>query len=305
MTFGKGKIWLNGKFVPWKDAKIHVLAHVVHYGSSVFDSLRCYPIKGKVAVFRLADHVKRFYDSAKIHRMSIPYSEKKFAEAIRQTVRVNKLKGCYVRPFAFRDYGPMGLYPLKNPVSVSIAAWDWGQYLGPESMVKGVSVKVSSWRRPAPDTLPTMAKAGGNYQNSQLMKIDAVQDGYDEAVALDIFGFVSEGPGQNIFLVKDGIIYTPSICSSVLPGIRRRSIITLAEEIGLQVVEGQLPREFLCVADEMFLTGTATEIVPVTKVDKAPVGNGKRGPITARIQQALLDITSGKAADRHGWLTFI
>ncbi len=305
MTFGKGKIWLNGKFVPWKDAKIHVLAHVIHYGSSVFDSVRCYPIRGKVAVFRLGDHVKRFFDSAKIHHMDIPYSQKNFAAAIAKTVQVNKLKGCYVRLFAFRDYGPMGLFPLKNPLSVAIAAWNWGQYLGPESMIKGVSVKVSSWRRPAPDTHPTMSKAGGNYQNSQLMKIEAVQDGYDEAIALDTAGFISEGSGENIFLVRDGVLYTPPISSSILPGIRRQTVVALAQEMGLKVLKKALPREFLYIADEIFLTGTATEIVPVTKVDKMAVGSGVRGPITEQIQKCLFDITAGKADDRFGWLTFV
>jgi len=305
MTFGKGKIWMNGKLVPWRDAKTHVLAHVVHYGSSVFDSVRCYPIGKQVAVFRLADHVRRFFDSAKIHHMDIPYSTKGFTKAVCDTVRTNKLKGCYIRLFAFRDYGPMGLYPLNNPLSVSIAAWDWGQYLGPESMTKGVSVKVSSWRRPAPDTHPTMSKAGGNYQNSQLMKVEAIQDGYDEAIALDTAGFISEGSGENVFLVRDNILYTPHIASSILPGIRRQTIISLAREMGLEVIERALPREFLTIADEIFLTGTATEIVPVTKVDKASVGNGKRGPLTKRIQEGLFAITHGTADDRFGWLTYI
>jgi branched-chain amino acid aminotransferase len=306
MAFTKSeKIWFNGTFVNWDDAKIHVLSHVVHYGSSVFEGMRCYATRRGPACFRLKDHVGRMFDSAKIYRMPLPYTREQISEAILQTIRVNKLQGCYVRPIAFRGYGEIGVNPMACPVDVVIAVWEWGKYLGAEAIEKGVAVRVSSWNRPAPNTFPTIAKAGGNYLNSQLVKMEALADGYTEGIALDVAGYVSEGSGENIFIIKNGAIYTPSTGASILPGITRHSVITLARDLGYRVTQRAIPREALYIADEVFFTGSAAEITPISSIDKIPIGNGVRGPITKRLQEEFFAITSGEKEDRHEWLTYV
>ncbi len=305
MTLGQGKIWYDGKFVDWNDATTHVLSHVIHYGSSVFESMRCYKTKKGSAIFRVADHVDRLFDSAKIYRMPLPFSPDQLCQAIIETVRVNKLQECYVRPFAFRGYGNMGVNPLSNPVHVAIAAWDWGKYLGDEALEKGASVKVSSWNKSAPNTIPSLAKAGGNYLNAQLAKMEAVQEGFDEAIMLDVFGYVSEGSAENIFIVRNGVIFTPPTSASILAGMTRHSVFVIAKDLGMRIEQHLLPREALYIADEIFFSGTAAEITPVTAVDKIPIGDGKRGPITAQIQKHFFGIVQGEIEDTHGWLTYI
>ena len=301
--FGKGKIWIDGKLTDWKKANIHILSHVVHYGSCVFEGVRCYATKTGPAIFRLESHVDRLYDSAKVYRMEIPYTKKQFQEAILKVVKVNKLKSCYIRPFAFRGYGAMGLYPLKNPLQCAIAAWSWGSYLGEAALEKGISVRISSWQRQAPNTFPALAKAGGNYLNSQLIKMEAVQDGFDEGIALDHYGYVSEGSGENVFIVKNGVIFTPPTSSAILAGITRHSMFVLARDLGIEIRQQVLPRESLYIADEVFLTGTAAELVPVAKIDNILIGTGKRGPVTEKIQKAFFEILGGETADRFDWLT--
>jgi branched-chain amino acid aminotransferase len=303
MTWGQGKIWYDGEMVEWADATCHVLSHVVHYGSSVFEGIRCYDVRGRASVMRLREHVRRLFDSAKIYRMQAPFSPEEIEKAILDTVRVNGLKSCYVRPVFFRGMKALGLDPRRCPVHGVVAAWFWGAYLGEESVEAGASVAVSSWRRPAADTFPSMAKAGGNYMNSQLMKMEALENGYDEAIALDCAGYVSEGSGENIFVVRDGTIYTPPPSSSILVGITRDSVLKLAQDRGIAVREQTIPREALMVADEIFFSGTAAEIVPVTRVDLAPVGGGKRGPITEAIQSDFARLVTGEAPDIRGWLT--
>ncbi|WJI09498.1 branched-chain-amino-acid transaminase [Methanobacterium sp. CWC-01] len=300
-----GKIWFNGKFVDWKEANIHVLSHVVHYGSSVFEGIRCYNTKQGPAIFRLEEHVARLYNSAKIYRMDIPYSQDEFREAILETVKINGLKACYIRPLVFRGYAELGVYPLNCPVESVIAAWAWGKYLGEEALELGVDVGVSSWRRMAPDTMPNLAKAGSNYMNSQLAKMESLFNGYHEAIMLDYGGMVSEGSGENIFLVKEGILYTPPLSSSLLNGITRDSIITLARDMDLEVVEQQIPREMLYLADEVFLTGTAAEVTPIRSVDQITIGDGVRGQLTKKLQDSFFEILEGNTEDRYGWLTFL
>ena len=299
------KIWFNGKLVDWNDAKIHVLSHVVHYGSSVFEGIRCYRTKQGPAVFRLDDHIGRLYDSAKIYRMEIPYKIDELRNAVLETIRINELEECYVRPVVFRGYGAIGVLPFEAPVDAAIAVWEWGQYLGEEAVEKGVSVCTSSWNRMAPNTIPFLAKAGGNYLNSQLVKMEANLDGYDEGIVLGTDGLVSEGSGENIFAMKNDSIYTPSSSFSILPGITRHSAITLARDMGYKVEQRAIPREFLYVSDEVFFTGTAAEITPIRAIDKIPVGCGERGPITRRLQEAFFAITTGEEEDRHGWLTHV
>jgi branched-chain amino acid aminotransferase len=305
MAFGTGKIWYDGKFVEWADAKCHILSHVIHYGSSVFEGVRCYETQLGSGVFRLHDHVKRLYDSAKIYRMDIPFTQEQFRQAVVETVSVNSLKSCYIRPIAFRGYATMGVNPLSCPVNCAIAAWSWGKYLGEDAMEKGVSVRVSSWRRPAPDTFPTLAKAGGNYLNSQLVKMEAVNDGFDEGIALDHYGFVSEGSGENIFLVRNGVLYTPPTSSSILPGITRHCVYKLASDLGIRMRQQVIPREALYIADEVFFSGTAAEITPVTKIDNIVIGTGQRGPVTERIQSEFFKIVEGRTPDRHSWFTYL
>jgi branched-chain amino acid aminotransferase len=300
-----GKIWFNGNFVDWKDANLHVLSHVVHYGTSVFEGIRCYNTKNGPAVFRLQEHIQRLVNSAKIYRMDIPYSVEDLTQAVLDTIRINELKQCYIRPIAFRGYGELGVYPMNCPVETVIAAWPWGKYLGEEAIENGVTLGTSSWRRMAPSTMPNMAKAGSNYMNSQLAKMESIVNGYDEAIMLDYQGMVSEGSGENIFIVLDGIIYTPPISSSLLLGLTRGAVLTLAKEMGLEIREEQIPREMLYIADEVFLTGTAAEVTPVRSIDKIMIGNGIRGPITKKVQEAFFSVVNGETEDTYGWLTFI
>jgi branched-chain amino acid aminotransferase len=300
-----GKIWFNGNIIDWKDANLHVLSHVVHYGSSVFEGIRCYNTKKGPAVFRLREHVQRLINSGKIYRMDIPYSVDDLSQAIVDIIKINELKQCYIRPIAFRGYGELGVYPMNCPVETVIAAWPWGKYLGEEAIEKGVEVGVSSWRRMAPDTMPNMAKAGSNYMNSQLAKMESIINGYDEGIMLDYHGMVSEGSGENIFVVLEGILYTPPISSSLLSGLTRDAVITLAGEIGLEVRQEQIPREMLYIADEVFLTGTAAEVTPVRSIDKIVVGNGFRGEITKKVQEAFFAVVNADNEDDHEWLTIV
>lgn len=300
-----GKIWFNGEFVNWKDANIHVLSHVVHYGTSVFEGIRCYNTKNGSAVFRLQEHVQRLFNSGKIYRMDIPYSVNEICDAILETIKINNLQDCYIRPIAFRGYQELGVYPLKCPLETVIAVWKWGKYLGEDALENGVDLGVSSWRRMAPDTLPNMAKAGANYMNSQLAKMESGFNGFDEAIMLDYSGMVSEGSGENIFLVKDDVIHTPHSSLSILSGITRDSVITLASEMDIQVKEEAIPREMLYLADEIFLTGTAAEITPVKSVDEIKIGNGKRGSLTEKLQTKFFNIIDGVDEDRFNWLTFV
>lgn len=305
MTWGKGKIWFDGKLVPWEKASIHVLAHVVHYGSAVFESMRVYPMKNGSAIFRRQAHIDRLYDSAKIYSMDIPYTKKEFADAVITVVKANKLKECYIRPIVLRGYGSLGVNPLSSPLHCVIAAWKWGAYLGEGAHEKGVSVRISSWNRPAPNTFPALAKAAGNYLNSQLICMEAVRDGFDEGVALDANGFVSEGPGENIFMVRNGVIFTPPTSASILAGITRHTVFVIARDLKLRVEQHLIPREALYIADEVFFTGTAAEISPVVKIDHITIGNGKRGTITKMIQDEFLKIVHGQKKDIHNWLTYI
>ncbi|HXP86942.1 MAG TPA: branched-chain amino acid transaminase [Bryobacteraceae bacterium] len=297
------KIWHNGKFINWADAKLHVLAHVTSYGSSVFEGLRCYATPSGPAVFRPREHFRRLHDSAKIYRMQIPFSVDDLVAAMMELIRINKIDSCYVRPLVLRGYGDLGVMPTKDtPIETYMACWEWGKYLGAEAMEEGVDVCISSWTRLAPNTLPTLSKAGANYMNSQLIRMEAATNGYSEGIALDASGMVSEGSGENIFVVRDGQILTPPLGSSVLPGITRDSVMQLARELGYSLTETLIPRELLYIADEVFFTGTAAEVTPVRSVDRIPVGAGKRGPVTERLQREFFDLVEGRAHDRHGWL---
>ncbi|MBM3747930.1 MAG: branched-chain amino acid transaminase, partial [Acidobacteria bacterium] len=273
------------------------------YGTSVFEGIRCYLTSSGPAVFRLRDHIRRMADSAKVYRMDLGYGIEELAEAMLELVRINKMQACYLRPIALRGYGEMGVYPLKNPVEVFVACWEWGRYLGEDAIAGGVDVCVSSWNRLAPNTLPALAKAGANYMNSQLIKMEAVVNGYHEGIALDEAGYVSEGSGENLFVVRDGRILTPPLGASVLPGITRDTVMKLAQDLGIPLVETIIPRELLYLADEVFFSGTAAEITPIRSVDRITVGAGKRGPITEQLQKEFFAIVSGARADRHGWLT--
>jgi len=297
------KIWFNGRFIPWDEAKIHVLSHVVSYGSSVFEGIRCYATPSGPAVFRLREHVRRMIDSARIYRMEIPFSREELEAAMLELVRVNRMNACYLRPIAIRGYGDIGVHPGKNPIDVYVACWEWGKYLGEEALTSGVDVCVSSWTRMAPNTLPALSKAGANYMNSQLIKMEAVANGYSEGIGLDVAGYVSEGSGENIFLVRDGKIYTPPLSASVLPGITRDTVLTLARELGIPVVEALVPREMLYIADEVFFSGTAAEITPIRSIDKIVIGKGKRGPVAEQLQKEFFAVIHGSRPDAWGWLT--
>lgn len=298
-------IWMNGELVKWEDAKIHVLSHVVHYGSSVFEGMRAYKTEKGPACFRLEEHTKRLFDSAKIYRMDIKFTAAEINQAICDLIQKNKLEECYVRPVVYRGFGDLGVNPSSCPVDITIAVWPWGKYLGPEALEDGVSVCVSSWHRLAPNTMPAMAKAGANYMNGQLIKMEAISHGYVEGIGLDVSGHVSEGSGENIFLVRNGALVTPTFAASILPGITRRSVIKIADEMGIKVIEQNVPREALYLADEVFFTGSAAEITPISKIDNIQIGAGKCGPITKKIQQAFFDIVEGRAEDRFGWLTYV
>ena len=299
------KIWIDGNMVDWKDANIHVLSHVVHYGTSVFEGIRAYKNEKGVAVFRLKEHVQRLFDSAKIYKIDIPFTQEEIEEAILETVRVNDLDGCYIRPIVFRGYGELGVNPLNCPVNVVIAAWEWGSYLGEEGMANGVDIGVSSWRKPAPDTFPALAKCGANYMNSQLAKLEATGNGYDEAIMLDYEGHVSEGSGENIFLVEGEKLFTPAMSSSNLKGITRDTIMTLARDLGYEVVEEIISRERLYSADEVFFTGTAAEVTPIRSIDHRTIGAGKRGPISEKLQTTFFDVVEAKSEDKYNWLSYI
>ncbi len=283
------KVWMDGNFVDWDDAKIHVCAHVVHYGT----------------IFRLQPHIQRLYNSSKMYRMQpeIPIGD--FMEACKETVRVNKMEACYVRPVVYRGYNELGVNPFPNPINAFIVVWEWGKYLGPEALEQGVDVCVSTWSRIAPNTLPALAKTGANYMNSQLIKMEAIKNGYTEGIALDTNGYVSEGSGENIFLIQDGIIFTPPLGASVLPGITRNTVIDLAGDLGYEVREQLIPREMLYIADEVFFTGTAAEISPIRSIDKIQIGEGKRGPITAELQNLFFKVLNAEVKDRMDWLDFI
>jgi branched-chain amino acid aminotransferase len=304
MSFsGTGKVWMNGKIVDWADATIHVASHVIHYGSAVFEGMRCYDTPKGSAFFRLDAHMRRLYDSARIYRMEYALDRPALTRAVVETVQANGLPACYIRPLVYRGYHTLGVNPLPCPVEAAVLVWDWGAYLGPEALDKGVDVRVSSWSRMAPNTLPAMAKSVANYANSGLIKMEAVLDGYSEGIALDTEGRLSEGSGQNLFLVRDEVIFTPTLAASVLPGITRDTILTLARDMGFTVREQDMPREMLYVADEVFFAGTAAEITPIRSVDKIQIGTGRKGPVTTTLQQAFFDYIGGVVPDRHGWLT--
>lgn len=296
-------IWRDGALVPWDEATLHVMSHVVHYGSSVFEGIRSYKTPQGGAVFRLREHMRRFHDSAKIYRMPMAHSVDELCAAVTETIAANGLEACYIRPLAVRAGQEMGVLPTGAPVETFIICWRWGAYLGHDALEQGVDVTISSWRRAAAGTIPAMAKAGGNYLSSQLSKMEAKADGYVEGIMLDVNGHVSEGSGENLFVVRDGVLYTAPLAASILNGITRDAVVAIAADLGYEVREALLPREFLTVADEVFFTGTAAEITPVKSIDHSPIGAGRRGPITQRIQERFLAIATGKAPDTRGWLT--
>ena len=302
---GTGKIWMNGSLVDWKDATIHVASHVIHYGSGVFEGARCYETPRGSACFRLDAHMRRLQQSAKIYRMEYPLDLAGWQDAVLETIRANAMKACYIRPVVYRGYDSLGVNPLTCPVDAAIVVWEWGAYLGKEALEQGCDVKVASWSRMAPNTLPAMAKSTANYANSGLIKMEALADGYSEGIALDVEGYVSEGSGQNIFIVRDGTIITPPLGSSILGGITRDSIITIARDLGFTVAESVLPREALYIADEVFFVGTAAEVTPVRSIDKITIGSGRRGPVTEALQRAFFDVIHGEVPDTHGWLTYV
>jgi branched-chain amino acid aminotransferase len=300
-----GKIWMNGTLVEWKDATIHIASHVVHYGSGVFEGARCYATPKGSACFRLDEHLERLLNSAKIYRMESSYDLAAWRSAVLDTIRANDLKACYIRPLLYRGYHTLGVNPLQNPVDAAILVWEWGAYLGQDALEQGVDMKISSWNRMAPNTLPAMAKSTANYANSALIKMEALADGYSEGIALDVYGNVSEGSGQNIFIVRHGALYTPPLSASVLGGITRDAIMTIARDLGFSVTEADLPRESLYIADEVFVVGTAAEVTPIRSIDKIKIGSGRRGPITEALQRAFFDVINGETPDTHGWLTFV
>ncbi len=297
------KVWHNGEFIPWESATIHVASHVVSYASCVFEGIRCYETPQGPAAFRLKEHTDRLVNSGKIYRMECGYTREQLQQAIVELVRVNQAPHGYIRPLIFRGYGNPGVNPVTNPVETYLLIWKWGKYLGEEALNTGVDVCISSWHRMAPNTLPMMAKAASNYMNSQLIQMEAQVNGYTEGIALDSSGNISEGSGENIFMVRNGCLYTPPLASAVLPGVTRDSVITLAEEQGYTVVEQTIPREALYIADEVFFVGTAAEVTPIRSVDRIVVGGGAAGPITRRLQERYLAIAEGRAEDKYGWLT--
>ncbi len=294
-------IWHNGKLIPWTDANLHVMSHVVNYGSSVFEGIRCYQTEKGPAVFRLRDHIQRLLDSAKIYRMEIDYSLDQLFQATLDLLLANKVYPCYIRPIILRGYGTVGVDPTGSPIEVYIANYEWGKFLGGAD--EGIDVCVSSWNRLAPNTMPTMSKSGANYMNSQLIRMEALVNGYSEGIAFDVTGYVSEGPGENIFLVHKDRLYTPPLANSVFPGITRNSVLHIAQDLGIPIHEQTVPRELLYLAEEVFFTGTAAEVTPIRSVDRITVGDGKIGPVTRAIRSEFYAIANGTAPDRHGWLT--
>jgi branched-chain amino acid aminotransferase len=306
MSFDESiQVWKNGKFIPWREATLHVASHVIHYGSSVFEGVRCYKTPKGSAIFRLKEHTERLFNSAKIYRMEIPFTQDQVNGACKEILRINGYDEAYLRPVVYRGYGTLGVDPTHCPVDTVILTWKWGAYLGKEALEKGVDVRVSSWNRSAPNTMPTLAKAGGNYLNSQLIKMEALLDGYAEGIALTDSGTVSEGSGENLFLVRKGKIFTPPFSSAVLPGITRDSVFQIIHDLGLDLSEQAIPREMLYIADEVFFTGTAAEITPIKSIDRIPVGTGNRGPVTRAIQERFFSILSCKTKDDRGWLDFV
>jgi branched-chain amino acid aminotransferase len=300
------KVWRDGQLINWEDATIHVMSHVVHYGSGVFEGVRCYETPSGGAIFRAREHSRRLLDSCKIYRMPMEYSVDELVQGMSDVVAANELRECYLRPLVIRTGETMGVYGVKMPIEVFIIAWNsGGPYLGHEALENGADVRVSSWRRAAPNTFPMMAKAGGNYMNSQLSVMEARVDEYAEGIMLDSFGFVGEGSGENLFIVRDGILFTAPVAAGILNGITRDSIITIANDFGLEIREQVIPREFLYLADELFFCGTAAEVTPVRSVDRITIGSGKPGPITQRIQKEYMGIVKGRIKDRHGWLTMV
>lgn len=298
-------VWINGKFVPWNDAKIHIGSHVIHYGSGVFEGIRCYKTKKGSAIFRLQEHTNRLFNSAKIYRMDMKFTKEEINQAIIETVKKNEQDECYIRPLVYRGYSELGVSPFNCPVDVAILTWYWGKYLGGEAIEQGVDVMVSSWSRMAPNTFPAMSKTCANYMNSQLIRMEAMKYGFVEGIALDVFGFVSEGSGENIFLVQNNKIHTPPLHATILPGITRDTVIKLAKDLGYEVLETMMLREFLYLADEVFFTGSAAEITPIRSIDKILVGDGKVGPVTKRLQQEFFSIIEGTKEDKYHWLTYI
>ncbi len=300
-----GKVWMNGQFVPWKEANIHIASHVIHYGSSLFEGFRAYDTPKGTAIFRLKAHTKRLFNSCKMYRIEIPYSQEVINDAVVETVKANSLRSGYIRPIVYRGYGALGVDPFPNPVDCAILVWEWGQYLGEEALEHGVDVRISSWQRMAPNTFPALAKSGANYMNSQLIKMEAMIDGYVEGIALNIRGHVSEGSGENIFIVLDETLHTPPLSSSILPGITRDSVIKLARDMQLPVVEETIPREMLYIAEEVFFTGSAAEITPIRSIDKIDIGSGKRGPVTKKLQEEFFAYINGEREDKYQWITSI
>ena len=296
------KIWHNGKLIPWDDAHIHVMSHVVNYGSSVFEGIRCYALPSGPAIFRANEHMQRLVDSAKIYRIDLDYTRDELVSGMVEVVKHNGVWPCYIRPIVLRGYGEAGVNPLNSPTEVYICNYPWGKYLGSDAE-QGVDVCVSSWTRIAPNTLPAMAKSGANYMNSQLIKMDAIVYGYAEGIALDAVGYISEGSGENVFIVRNATLQTAPLGNSVLPGITRDSALQIARDLGIPIVEQGIPREMLYIADEAFFTGTAAEITPIRSVDKISVGKGVTGPITKAIQKEFYAVIRGEKADRHHWLT--
>jgi len=297
------KIWHNGKLIPWDEAQLHVMSHVVNYGSSVFEGIRCYAPANEPAIFRLREHMQRLIDSAKIYRIEVPYSLEQLCQAGVDIIAVNGVWPCYLRPVVLRGYGEAGVNPFNSPTEVYMVNYPWGKYLGSGKVTDGVDVCVSSWSRIAPNTMPAMSKSGANYMNSQLIKMEAIVNGYVEGIALDVDGHVSEASGANIFIVRHGKLITPPLGNSVLPGITRDAIITLAEDLGIPVVEQMIPREMLYISEEVFFCGTASEITPIKSIDKIKVANGEAGPVTLALQREFFGIVNGTMKDRHGWFT--
>jgi len=299
------KIWHNGRFIPWDQAQIHVLSHVIHYGSAIFEGLRCYRTERGPAVFRLRDHLVRLLKSCHIYRMDPPHGLEELHDAMLELVRINQLQDSYLRPLVLRGFGSMGINPLKCPIETYLIAWRWGTYFGTEGLEEGIDAQVSSWNRLAPNTIPALAKGTGQYLNSQLIRMEATLNGYDEGIALSTDGTISEASGMNLFLVAGNTVYTPPPSASILLGVTRESAFTLLHDLGIPVVEQRLAREMLYTADEVFLTGTAAEITPVRSVDRIQVGSGTRGPITRQLQEEYFALTSGKRENDHGWLDYV
>jgi branched-chain amino acid aminotransferase len=300
-----GRVWMNGKLIPWAEANIHIASHVIHYGTSLFEGFRAYDTPKGSAILQLQAHTRRLYNSCKMYRMDVPYTQEEFNSAVIETVKANNLPSCYIRPIVYRGYATLGVDPFPCPIDCAILVWEWGQYLGDEALEKGVDVKVTSWQRMAPNTFPALAKSGANYMNSQLIKMEALTEGYVEGIALNVRGHVSEGSGENIFLVYDGHVHTPPLSSSILPGITRATVIQLLKDLNIPIVEDTVPREMLYIAEEVFFTGSAAEITPIRSIDKITIGSGKRGPVTKQLQEEFFATINGEREDRYNWLTYV